>query len=79
MAKKAHVNQVRKSGEPYIAHPLMVAHIVAGLGIDDTTICGALLHDSVEDTNVTIEEIIDEFGDDVASIVDGVRYSGTYN
>ena len=72
LAKKAHVNQVRKSGEPYIAHPLMVAHIVAGLGIDDTTICGALLHDSVEDTNVTIEEIIDEFGDDVASIVDGV-------
>lgn len=72
VARKAHENQIRRSGEPYIAHPLMVAHIVAGLGLDDITICGALLHDSVEDTNVTLDEITTLFSEDVASIVDGV-------
>lgn len=72
VARKAHEKQIRRSGEPYIAHPLLVAHIVAGLGLDDVTICGALLHDSVEDTNTTLDEIKSLFGEDVASIVDGV-------
>lgn len=72
VARNAHQSQVRRSGEPYITHPLLVAHIVAGLGLDDVTISAALLHDSVEDTSTTLEEISKEFGDDIASIVDGV-------
>ena len=72
VARTAHQSQVRRSGEPYIIHPLLVAHIVAGLGLDDVTISAALLHDSVEDTTTTIDEISRSFGDDVATIVDGV-------
>ncbi len=72
VARDAHSNQVRRSGEPYITHPLLVAHIVAGLGLDDVTIAAALLHDSVEDTTTTLEQITKIFGDDVARIVDGV-------
>lgn len=72
VARKAHASQVRRSGEPYITHPLLVAHIVAGLGLDDVTISAALLHDSVEDTSTTLEEIQVKFGDDIAGIVDGV-------
>ena len=72
VAREAHKSQVRRSGEPYITHPLMVAHIVAGLGLDDVTISAALLHDSVEDTSTTLDEISKIFGEDVAGIVDGV-------
>ncbi len=72
VAREAHKSQVRRSGEPYITHPLLVAHIVAGLGLDDVTVSAALLHDSVEDTSTTLEEIRNIFGDDVAGIVDGV-------
>ncbi|HMS24777.1 MAG TPA: bifunctional (p)ppGpp synthetase/guanosine-3',5'-bis(diphosphate) 3'-pyrophosphohydrolase [Acidimicrobiia bacterium] len=72
VARAAHQSQVRRSGEPYITHPLLVAHIVAGLGLDDVTISAALLHDSVEDTSTTLEYISEHFGEDVASIVDGV-------
>ncbi|MFN8015201.1 MAG: bifunctional (p)ppGpp synthetase/guanosine-3',5'-bis(diphosphate) 3'-pyrophosphohydrolase [Acidimicrobiia bacterium] len=72
IARNAHQTQVRRSGEPYITHPLLVAHIVAGLGLDDVTISAALLHDAVEDTSTTLDEISKEFGEDVASIVDGV-------
>ena len=72
VARKAHENQIRRSGEPYIAHPVMVAHIVAELGLDDVTICGALLHDSVEDTNTTLDDVKNLFGEDIAGIVDGV-------
>lgn len=72
VARLAHKSQVRRSGEPYITHPLLVAHIVAGLGLDDITICAALLHDSVEDTSTTLEDIAKIFGDDIAGIVDGV-------
>ncbi|MFN8035960.1 MAG: bifunctional (p)ppGpp synthetase/guanosine-3',5'-bis(diphosphate) 3'-pyrophosphohydrolase [Acidimicrobiia bacterium] len=72
IARKAHQDQVRRSGEPYIAHPVGVATILAELGLDDVTIAGALLHDAVEDTSVTSEEIEEEFGEDVAAIVDGV-------
>ena len=72
LAAAAHVGQTRRSGEPYIHHPLSVAQIVADLGLDDVTIAAALLHDSVEDTGVTLEELAGRFGDDVARIVDGV-------
>jgi GTP pyrophosphokinase len=72
LAKLAHREQVRRSGEPYITHPLGVALILADLGLDDVTIAAALLHDAVEDTSVTVEQIEEELGADVAAIVDGV-------
>jgi len=72
LAEKAHAGQLRKSGEPYIVHPLAVALIVADLGLDDMTIAAALLHDAVEDTGVGLEEIATDFGQGVADIVDGV-------
>ena len=71
-AELAHVDQLRKSGEPYIHHPLAVATIVAELGLDDITIAAALLHDAVEDTGVTVDDVARDFGPVVASIVDGV-------
>lgn len=72
IAHEAHQGQVRKSGEPYIIHPLYVAIILAGLELDKETIIAGLLHDVVEDTVMTIEEIQQEFGGDVALLVDGV-------
>lgn len=72
VARDAHSEQVRRSGEPYISHPLAVATIVAKLGLDDTTVAAALLHDAVEDTSVTTEQIAAEFGEEVAALVDGV-------
>jgi GTP pyrophosphokinase len=72
VAARAHEGQQRRSGEPYVQHPLAVAEIVAKFGLDDTTICAALLHDAVEDTAVTLDEIERDFGSDVAQIVDGV-------
>jgi GTP pyrophosphokinase len=72
LAADAHRQQIRKSGESYIYHPLAVAAIVADLGLDDITIAAALLHDAVEDTNITLDNVVAEFGPDVAGIVDGV-------
>lgn len=72
LAAEAHEGQFRKSGEPYIHHPLSVARIVAEMGLDDITVAAALLHDSVEDTGVTLEQVAARFGDEVAAIVDGV-------
>lgn len=72
LAAKAHENQVRKSGEPYIIHPLYVAIILADLEMDKETIAAGLLHDVIEDTIMTEEEIREQFGDDVALLVDGV-------
>ncbi|MFZ6002784.1 MAG: RelA/SpoT family protein [Actinomycetota bacterium] len=69
---EAHRGQSRRSGEPYIQHPLAVARIVADLGLDDVTIAAALLHDAVEDTGVTLDDLEDDFGTDVTAIVDGV-------
>lgn len=71
-AKAKHGEQLRKSGEPYIIHPVQVAYILADLGLDDSTICAALLHDIAEDTDVTIEGIEKEFSKEVSELVDGV-------
>jgi guanosine-3',5'-bis(diphosphate) 3'-pyrophosphohydrolase len=71
-AEKAHSTQFRKSGEPYITHPLAVAKILADLGIGATTIAAALLHDTVEDTDYTLDFVQRDFGQEVAMLVDGV-------
>ena len=76
IASKAHEGQVRKSGEPYIIHPLCVAIILADLELDKETICAGILHDVVEDTVMTNEEIREEFGEDVEHLVDGVTKLG---
>jgi GTP pyrophosphokinase len=67
-----HAHQKRKSGDPYITHPLAVATILAELGMNTETICAALLHDTVEDTAYKLSELRKEFGEDVAALVDGV-------
>ena len=72
LAAKAHENQVRKSGEPYIIHPLCVAIVLADLEMDKETIAAGLLHDVIEDTIMTEGEITEQFGTDVALLVDGV-------
>jgi GTP pyrophosphokinase len=72
IAEAAHSAQKRKSGDPYITHPLAVATVLAGLGMDTTTLVAALLHDTVEDTGVTLESIVADFGPEVAHLVDGV-------
>ena len=72
VASEAHKDQLRKSGEPYIIHPLYVAIILADLEMDKETIAAGLLHDVVEDTIMTEEEIRQQFGEDVALLVDGV-------
>ncbi|MDR3073864.1 MAG: bifunctional (p)ppGpp synthetase/guanosine-3',5'-bis(diphosphate) 3'-pyrophosphohydrolase [Deltaproteobacteria bacterium] len=71
-AASAHAGQTRLSGEPYLSHPLEVAHTLAQLRLDEATIVAGLLHDTVEDTKATIEEIDENFGEEVADIVDGV-------
>ncbi len=72
VAARWHSGQKRKSGDPYITHPLAVATILAELGMNTETICAALLHDTVEDTAYTLTELRSEFGEDVAALVDGV-------
>lgn len=76
LAENAHAGQLRNTGEPYIIHPLAVAHILADLELDVDSIVGALLHDVVEDTDCTVGEIAEEFGDGVSIIVDGVTKLG---
>ena len=76
IGKEAHRDQVRKSGEPYIIHPLCVAIILADLELDKETIVAGLLHDAVEDTWMTIEEVEKEFSAEVALLVDGVTKLG---
>jgi GTP pyrophosphokinase len=72
VAINAHEGQLRRTGEPYVTHPIAVADIAADLGLDEPTIAAALLHDAVEDTGITTAWLADEFGDQVAAIVDGV-------
>ena len=76
VAKAAHKDQVRKSGEPYIIHPLCVGIILADLELDKESIAAGLLHDVVEDTPMTTEDVAREFGDEVALLVDGVTKLG---
>lgn len=71
-AERAHSGQKRKSGEPYITHPVAVAQILADLGIGSKTIAAALLHDTVEDTDYTLDLLRADFGDEIAMLVDGV-------
>lgn len=76
LANKRHEGQFRDSGEPYITHPVAVAFILLELEMDTDTICAALLHDVVEDTSCTVEELKKSFGQDVAMLVDGVTKLG---
>ncbi|HZU48251.1 MAG TPA: RelA/SpoT family protein [Mycobacterium sp.] len=72
VAEQRHADQLRHSGDPYITHPLAVANILAELGMDTTTLVAALLHDTVEDTGYTLEQLTEDFGDEVGNLVDGV-------
>lgn len=76
LGKEAHKDQVRKSGEPYIIHPLWVGIILADLEIDKETIVAGMLHDAVEDTEMTLDDVTREFGEEVALLVDGVTKLG---
>ncbi|HEV7363280.1 MAG TPA: HD domain-containing protein, partial [Solirubrobacteraceae bacterium] len=67
-----HADQRRKSGEDFINHPVGVAKVCAGLRLDTETLCAALLHDTVEDTSASLEEVQERFGDEIANLVDGV-------
>ncbi len=75
-AKRLHDGQLRKSGEPYLIHPIAVAKILARLGMDDETIVGGLLHDVVEDTEYTREQLVEDFSEEIALLVDGVTKLG---
>ena len=79
LANEKHKDQKRHSGEPYIIHPMNVAYILADVGLDDSTICAALLHDVIEDTDVTDQDIRKQFGDEIADMVEGVTKLGTMN
>ena len=76
VAERLHEGQVRKSGEPYLIHPLNVAYILAELGMDEATIVGGLLHDVVEDTEYTREDLVGDFSEEIAVLVDGVTKLG---
>src|SRR3546814_2503145 len=71
-AEELHGPQMRKSGDPYITHPLAVITILADIGMTEPTLVAALLHDTVEDTDYSLEQLRSEFGDEVARLVDGV-------
>ncbi|WP_435871314.1 HD domain-containing protein [Micrococcus luteus] len=72
LAESSHRGQMRKSGEPYITHPLAVTLILAELGAETTTLTASLLHDTVEDTEVTLDQVGEQFGEEVRYLVDGV-------
>ena len=72
VANKAHQGQFRASGRPYITHPTIVADILIDMGLDVSTVCAALLHDTVEDTYVTDGDLRKQFGDEIADLVAGV-------
>lgn len=75
-ANRAHEGQLRCSGQPYVIHPILVAKVVAELGMDKESVIAALLHDVVEDTDLTLEDVTEKFGKSVASLVDGVTKLG---
>ncbi|MGA0061922.1 MAG: RelA/SpoT family protein [Candidatus Planktophila sp.] len=72
VAQRAHEGQLRKSGEEYITHPVAVTHILAELGLTETTLIASLLHDTVEDTPYSLSQLRSDFGDEIANLVDGV-------
>ena len=72
VAAGAHAGQRRRTGDPYIAHPVAVAQILAAYGLDTATLAAALLHDVVEDTDISLEDLERDFGEEVALLVDGV-------
>lgn len=74
-----HAGQMRLSGEPYFSHPLAVADLLADMNFDEATVAAALLHDTVEDTNTSVDELDELFGEEVADIVDGVTKMGKMN
>ncbi|MBW2463669.1 MAG: bifunctional (p)ppGpp synthetase/guanosine-3',5'-bis(diphosphate) 3'-pyrophosphohydrolase, partial [Deltaproteobacteria bacterium] len=76
---RMHEGQMRKSGDPYFIHPVSVAGIIADMKLDTASVCAALLHDTVEDTDATNEEIEELFGEEVAFLVDGVTKLGRIN
>src|SRR5687768_9481203 len=75
-AAKAHEGQTRRSGDPYVTHPLAVAQVIADLKLDVASVCAGLLHDAVEDTSATVEQLTDMFGQEIAFLVDGVTKLG---
>lgn len=78
-AAERHEGQYRKSGEPYVSHPMSVARVIAEMRLDTASVCAALLHDVVEDTDATDADIRERFGEDVAFLVDGVTKLGRFN
>ena len=78
-AARMHEKQLRKSGEPYLSHPVSVADIIADMRLDAASVCAALLHDTVEDTAATLEEVKQLFGDEIAFLVDGATKLGRIN
>lgn len=78
-AQRMHEGQRRKSGDPYFIHPASVAGIIAGMRLDTASVCAALLHDVVEDTDVTVKDIEQQFGAEIAFLVDGVTKLGKVN
>lgn len=78
-AEKAHTGQLRKSGEPYFTHPAAVAHVLCDLKLDSASLCAALMHDTVEDTGATVEQLQKDFSPEVAFLVDGVTKLAKFN
>ena len=72
VAKEAHAGQYRKTGDPYISHPLTVAYLLAQYGLDEETVVAAFLHDTVEDTGLTLDQLASDFGEEIARLIDGV-------
>lgn len=75
-AAAAHEGQTRRSGDPYVTHPLAVAQVIADLKLDVASVCAGLLHDAVEDTSATVEQLTEQFGKEIAFLVDGVTKLG---
>ncbi len=78
-AKLHHGDQKRLSGEDYIVHPVQVAYILSTLGLDDATICAALMHDLLEDTDITLDDLKQDFSEEIAEMVNGVTKLGKIN